>query len=143
MTYRKDWGQPQVGPMGFMGTRKTFGRVVTITAADNVTANTVGAFKVPAGFTVTGIIASSTDLDAGTNAMTLSVGDSVSGTRFLNASVIGQAGTAVTAFTTVTAGTNLLFLYSVDTEILITFTLGATVPAAGTIALYLEGFMAQ
>lgn len=143
MAYRRDWGQPQVGPMGFVGTRKTIGRVVAISATDNVTGNTVGAFKVPAGFTCTGIIASSTDLDAGTNAMTLSVGDATLGTRFLNASVIGQAGTAVTAFTTVTAGTNLLFLYTVDTEILITFTLGATVPAAGTISLYLEGWIAQ
>lgn len=147
MVYRKDWGQPQIGPMGFVGTRKTIGRVVNINGTavtgDNVTGNTVGAFKVPAGFTVTGIIASSTDLDGGTNAMTLSIGDAASGTRFLNASVIGQAGTFVTAFTTPAVGTNLLFTYTVDTEILITFTLGATVPAAGTISLYLEGFMIQ
>ena len=143
MAYRKDWTNMQTGPMGFMGTAKTIGRRVAISATDNVTANTVGAFRVPAGFMVTGIIASSTDLDAGTNAMTLSVGDAASGTRYLNASVIGQAGTAVTAFTAVTVGTNLLFLNTVDTEILITFTLGATVPAAGTIDLYLTGFMNQ
>jgi hypothetical protein len=139
MAYRKDWIQPQVGPMGFAGTMKTIGRVVAISATDNVTANTVGAFKVPAGFTVTGIIAVATDLDAGTNAMTLSVGDAASGVRYLSASVIGQAGTS----TQTLAATGLLFLNTVDTEILITFTLGATVPAAGTIALYLSGFMAQ
>lgn len=138
MAYRKDWSQPQAGPMGFGNTMKTIGRVVNISATDNVTGNTVGAFKVPAGFCVTGIIASSTDLDAGSNAMTLSVGDAASGTRYLNASNIGQAGTP-----TQTLGGGLLFLNTVDTEILITFTLGATVPAAGTIALYLIGFMAQ
>lgn len=139
MAYRRDWAQPQIGPMGFEGTMKTIGRVVAISAADNVTANTVGAFKVPAGFVATGIIASSTDLDTGTNAMTLSVGDAASGTRYLNASTIGQAGTS----TQTLASPVGLFLNTVDTEILITFTLGATVPAAGTIALYLSGFMAQ
>lgn len=146
MAYRKDWTNMQTGPMGFGATMKTIGRRVAINGTavtgDNVTGNTVGAFRVPAGFCVTGIIASSTDLDAGTNAMTISVGDAALATRFLNASVIGQAGTFVTAFTT-PALTNLLWLYTVDTEILITFTLGATVPAAGTIDLYLVGFMAQ
>lgn len=139
MAYRRDWTQPQVGPMGFVGSNKTCGRVVVVAAADLVTANTIGAFKVPAGFTVTGIIATATDLDAGTNAMTLSVGDAASGTRYLNASVIGQAGTTTTTLAT----TGLLFLNVVDTEILITITLGPTVAAAGTIALYLSGFMAQ
>ena len=147
MAYRKDWTNMQTGPMGFGATMKTIGRRVAINGTavtgDNVTGNTVGAFKVPAGFMVTGIFAASTDLDAGTNAMTLSVGDAALGTRYLNASVIGQAGTTVSAFTTPVAGTNLLFLNTVDTEILITFTLGATVPAAGTIDLYLVGFMAQ
>lgn len=142
MTYRRDWVQPQVGPMGFMGTRKTFGRVVTLTAADLVTGNTVGAFKVAAGFTVTGIIAVMTDMDSGA-ALLLSVGDAVSGTRFLSSDTGGQAGATKTAFTTVTAGTNLLFLYTVDTEILITCTLQGSSSVAGTMTLYLEGFMAQ
>lgn len=141
MAYRKDWGQPQAGGYGGARTRKSFGRRVAISAADNVTANTIGAFMVPAGFVVTGILAVATDLDGGTNAMTLSVGDAALGTRYLNASAIGQAGTSVTAFSAVTPGTNLLFQYTADTEILITITLGATVPAAGTIDLYLEGFM--
>jgi hypothetical protein len=146
MAYRRDWIQPQVGPMGFAGTGKTIGRVVNINGSatgDNVTGNTVGAFKVPAGFTVLSGIFAATDLDAGTNAMTISVGDAASGIRFLNASVIGQAGTTVTAFSAPVVGTNLLFTYTVDTEILITFTLGATVPAAGTISIYLTGFMIQ
>jgi len=136
MTYRRDWVQPQAGPSGPFDTMKTVGRVVTVTAADNTTGNTIGAFKVPAGFTVTGIIAVPSDMDSGAN-MTISVGDAASGTRYLNASTMGQAATTVTAL----ASTGLLFLNTVDTEILVTITVQGT--AAGTIALYLSGFMAQ
>jgi hypothetical protein len=64
------------------------------------------------------------------------------GTRFLNASVIGQAGTITTAFTT-PATTNVAFLYTVDTEILITITAQSATAVAGTVALYLTGFIAQ
>lgn len=139
MAYRKDWGQPQVGPMGFVGTQKVVGRVVAISVADNVTANTVGAFKVPAGFTVTGIIAAATDMDSAGPSLTLSVGDAASGVRYLSASTIGQAGTT----TQTLASTGLLFLNTVDTEILITITAQSATAVAGTVALYLIGFMAQ
>lgn len=137
MTTRTDFSQPQAGLLGEARTAKVFGRRVTVLAADLVTANVIEAFIVPAGFTVTGIIAVSTDLDVGTNAMTLSVGDAASATRFLNASVIGQAGTS-----TQTLAGGLLFAYTADTKILITITLGPTVAAAGTIDLYLTGFVA-
>jgi hypothetical protein len=138
MTYRKDWGQPQAGPMGFANVSKTIGRVVTLAATDLVTGNTVGAFKVPAGFTVTGIIAVPTDMDSGA-ALTLSVGDAASGTRYLNASTMGQAATT----TTTLAATGLLFLNVADTEILVTCTLQGSSSVAGTLALYLQGFIAQ
>lgn len=136
MTYRKDWGQPQVGQEGFVGTMKCIGRVVTISATDNTTANTVGAFKVPAGFLVTGIIAVPTDMDSSTN-MLISVGDAASGVRYLSSSTMGQAATTVTTL----AAAGLLFLNTVDTEILVTITAQGT--AAGTIALYLLGVIAQ
>lgn len=136
MTYRKDWAQPQVGPMGFANVSKHIGRVVTISATDNTTGNTIGAFKVPAGFTVTGIIAVPTDMDSSTN-MLISVGDAASGTRYLSSSTMGQAATT----TTTLAATGLLFLNTVDTEILVTITAQGT--AAGTLALYFSGFMAQ
>lgn len=138
MATRTDFTQPQAGLLGEARTMKTLGRRVTVLAADLVTGNIIEAFVVPAGFTVTGIIASSTDLDAGTNAMTLSVGDAGSGTRFLSASNIGQGGTS----TQTLASTGLLFAYTADTKILITITLGPTVAAAGTIDLYLQGFVA-
>ena len=142
MTYRRDWSQPQIGPMGFVGTKKVCGRVVNLAAADLVTGNTVGAFKVPAGFMVTAIYAVFSDMDSGA-ALTISVGDAASGTRFLSADTSGQAGGTKVAFTTVTAGTNLLFLYTVDTEILVTCTLQGSSSVAGTLGLYLEGFMVQ
>ena len=123
--------------MGFAGTNKTIGRVVTITVADNVTANTVGAFKVPAGFTVTGIVAVGTDMDSGA-AMLLGIGDAGSSTRYI-ASLNTQA--AVTS--TTLAATGLLFLNTVDTEILITINTQAGTAVAGTVSLYLSGFMAQ
>jgi hypothetical protein len=138
MTYRKDWNQPQVGPEGFAGTMKAIGRTVTLAAADLVTGNTVGAFKVPAGFMVTGIIAIASDMDSGA-ALTLSVGDATSGTRYLNASTIGQAGTT----TQTLASTGLAFLNTVDTEILVTCTLQGSSSVAGTLGLWLTGFIAQ
>jgi hypothetical protein len=137
MTYRKDWGQPQQGGQGFARTRKSFGRTVALAVADLVTGNTVGAFMVPAGFVVTGIIAVATDMDSGAAALTLSVGDSGSGTRYLSASTIGQAGTS----TTTLASTGLLYKNTVDTEILITVTLQPATAVAGTVDLRLDGYM--
>jgi hypothetical protein len=140
MTQRKDWGQPQVGPQGFARNQKTIGRVVTLAATDLVTGNIVGAFMVPAGFTVLGITGVPSDMDSGA-ALLLSVGDAALGTRFLSSSTAGQAATLITAFSAVTPGTNLLFKYTVDTEIIITCTLQGSSSVAGTLGLYLNGFM--
>lgn len=133
MAYRKDWGQPQVGGLGGARTMKTIGRTVTVSATDNTTGNTIGAFMIPAGFVVTGIIAVPTDMDSGAS-MTISVGDAASGTRYLNASTMGQAATTVTTL----ASTGLLFKNTVDTECLVTITAQGT--AAGTIDLRLQGY---
>ena len=137
MAYRRDWIQPQVGPMGFACTQKVIGRVVTITVADNVTANTIGAFKVPAGFTVTGIIGSATDMDSGA-AMLITIGDSGNAARYV-ASVSTQA--AVASWTL--AAAVLLYLNTVDTEVLITIATQAATAVAGTMTIYLTGFIAQ
>ena len=56
MVYRKDWAQSQTGGQGFARTMKTLGRRVNVSATDDVTGNTVGAFTVPPGFVVTGIL---------------------------------------------------------------------------------------
>lgn len=138
MATRVDYRQPQAGGVGYARTMKTFGRRVTMKTTDLALNAVVAAFKVPAGFTVTGIIAVATDLDTGGSAtLALSVGDSGSATRHLSSSTIGQAGTS----TQTLASTGLLYQYTADTEILITASTAAATAAAGTIDLYLIGFM--
>jgi hypothetical protein len=133
VTTRKDWTQPQAGGQGFARTNKTFGRVVTVTAADNTTNVVLGAFTVPAGFVVMSVLAVSTVLGA---SMTYNVGDAASGARILSAA----AGSAVTPVTALVS-TTLLYKYTAETEIQITINLQGTGQPAGTIALYLTGFI--
>jgi hypothetical protein len=136
MTTRTDFGQPQTGLQGDARNVKMLGRRVTLSATDLVTGNIVEAFVVPAGFTVTGILAVASDMDSGT-ALTLSVGDAANGTRFLNASTIGQAGSTTSTLAT----TGVLFAYTTDTKILVTCTLQGASSVAGTLDLYLQGFV--
>lgn len=138
MADRNAYGQPQVGNQGFSRTMKTLGGRIAILATDLAIGKTTAAFVVPKGFVVTGIIAVSSDLDTnGSPTLTLSVGDAASGTRYLSASTIGQAGTS----TQTLASTGLLFENTADTEIVITATAAAATAVAGTIDLYLSGFM--
>ena len=138
MTYRKDWGQPQAGAQGFARTKKVFGRTVNLATTDLVTGNVVGAFMVPAGFVVTGILAVASDMDTGGSpALALSVGDAGSGVRYLSSSTIGQGGTTGSTL----ASTGVLFNNAADTEILVTVTTQPATAAAGTLGLYLEGFI--
>jgi hypothetical protein len=138
MTTRIDYTQPQQGGQGFARTKKTFGRRVNLATTDLATGAVTAAFKVPAGFTVTGIIAVASDMDSnGSPTLALSVGDSGSGTRHLSSSTIGQGGTS----TQTLASTGLLYQYTTDTDILVTATTGSATAVAGTLDLYLEGFM--
>jgi hypothetical protein len=139
MTTRTDFGQPQAGLLGESRTNKTFGRRVAMATGDLTTGNIVEAFVVPAGFTVTGIIAVASDMDSnGSPTLALSVGDSGSGVRFLSSSTVGQAGTT----TQTLASTGLLYAYTTDTKILVTATTGSATAVAGTLDLYLTGFVA-
>jgi hypothetical protein len=133
MTYRKDWTQPQAGGQGFARTVKTLGRRVAISATDNVSGNAIGAFTVPAGFVVTGILVVATAL--GTGAV-INVGDSTIN-RYLAASTIAAAGGTVTAL----AATGLLFKNTTETEVQIGIGTGGSAAPAGTIDLYLIGFI--
>lgn len=139
MATRTDFTQPQAGLQGFARTNKTYGRRVTLGTADLVTASVVEAFIVPAGFTATGIIAVATDMDSnGSPTLAISVGDAASSVRHLSSSTIGQAGTT----TQTLAATGLLFAYTVDTKILVTMTTGSATAVAGTLDLFLVGFVA-
>lgn len=138
MADRNDYTQPQVGNQGFSRTNKTLGRRVTMGTTDLALNKTVAAFVVPRGFVVTGIIAVATDMDTnGAPTLTLSVGDAASAARYLSASTIGQTGTS----TQTLAATGLLFENTADTEIVITTAAAAATAAAGTLDLYLTGFM--
>jgi hypothetical protein len=143
MATRTDFTQPQAGLLGESRTAKVFGRRVNMATGDLTTGNVVEAFIVPAGFTVTGIVMIASDMDSnGTPTLALSVGDAASATRFLSSNTAGQTGAApVVAFTT-PATTNVLFAYTADTKILITATTGSATAVAGTIDLYLTGFVA-
>jgi len=96
-----------------------------------VDSDTLEFFELPAGATVVYALLESTDIDTGTPAVTINIGDAGSASRFFAASTVGQAGTAAVA----TAATGLFHTYSADT--LITGALGtdADNAAAGTITL--------
>lgn len=138
MATRQDYVQPQAGGQGFARTMKAFGRRVSLATTDLATGSVVKAFVVPRGFVATGIIAVATDMDTnGTPTLAISVGDSGSSVRHLSSSTIGQAGTT----TQTLASTGLLYEHTADTEILVTMTTGSATAAAGTLDLYLTGFM--
>ena len=101
-----------------------------LTAADTFTFG-----KVPKGFRVLGATLEATDMEAGTG-VTISVGDSGSGTRLFNAATVARDGSAASAATTVSA---LHYQYTDDT--LITGAAGGTVTtgATGTIILSIWG----
>lgn len=140
MADRNDYRQPQAGGQGFARTMKTFGRRVALATTDLALNRTTGAFVVPRGFVATGIIAVASDMDTnGVPTLALSVGDAASATRFLSSSTIGQTG----ATTQTLAATGLLFEFTADTEIVITASTAAATAAAGTLDLYLTGFINQ
>ncbi len=138
MALRRDYGQPQQGDTGFARTMKTYGRRVNLVAADLVTTNNVGAFKVPPGFVITGILAIASDMDTnGSPTITIKVGDAGDDDRYLTASNIGPAGGTCTTL----ASTGLLFQTTSETEILVGFGANAATGVAGTLDLYLTGFI--
>ena len=104
---------------------------VSITA--NVTNTDTFTFgKVPKGFRILGATLESTSMAA--SGLTLSVGDSGSGTRLFNASTIGVGGGQASVAAT---GTN----YQYPDDTIITGAAGGTIgtPAAGTLQLTLWG----
>jgi len=138
MATRVDFSQPQQGDTGFARTNKTYGRRVNIVAADLVTTNSVAAFKLPPGFVAMSIYAGATDMDTnGTPTLTISVGDAASANRFLSASTIGQAGTTTSTIAT----TGFLFQTTAETTVLVSFPAAAATAAAGTLDLYITGFI--
>jgi hypothetical protein len=131
MVYRKDWSQSQVGGQGFARTVKTLGRRINVSATDDVTGNTVGAFTLPPGFTVTSILCISSAFAAG---LAFTVGDAGSANRYLTTGVVSATNTTL-------ATTGLLYKAPAETEVIVTIGTQATGNATGTIDLYLTGFI--
>ena len=125
---------PSHGPWRAM---KIMGSVIPLLAADVGTINnTVQLFKVPAGFTLISFrMEIPTSLAA--SALTLSLGDLLLATRLLNASTLGVAGGQLAVLPAGVLG----YKYPTETDILLTVAAAAVTPAAGTIALYMGGFI--
>lgn len=138
MADRIGYVQPQVGNQGFARTMKTLGGPIALLATDPVAANTVQVMRVPKGFVVTGVYLALTDIDTnGSPTVTATLGDAGSSARFVASTTIGQAGGS----TTTLAATGLYYEFTADTDITLTFPVGAATAVAGTATTYLTGFM--
>ena len=135
MVYRKDWGQPQQGAQGFARTMKAYGRKVNLSAIDlGTTNNVIGAFMVPGGFQIVGLIGPA--VPALGTALVLSIGDAGLANRYLSGSTIGAAGGPMPAMAT----TGFFRTFS-DTEIQILIATQSSAPVAGILEFYLYGMV--
>lgn len=134
MAFRRDWGQPQPGGLGFYRTGKVFGRKVNILPTDLVASGVVGCFILPPYFGVVGMYGVVSDIDGGAG-LTFSLGDAGMNNRFLSAHAIGQAGGTLPAM----AATGFNFRTFAETEVQMTVNVAAVTPQAGVLELYLHG----
>jgi hypothetical protein len=118
---------------------KAYGGATSLLPADLAAGQVAALFTVPKGFTVTDLNFDVTKLDAGaTPALTFSIGDAANPGRFLAGSNAAQSAEAEAD--TMVAGC-LGFKFTSDTDILFTVGTGAATPAAGTLTLFLKGFI--
>ena len=140
MAPRVAYSQPQAGGFGAARTKKVFGGTVNLLATDLVTTAQTALFRVPAGFVAQSLYAAASDMDTnGTPTLALNIGDAGSAARLLSASTIGQAGTSTSTIAT----TGAYYQFTADTDILLQPSTNSATAAAGTITVYLEGFMAN
>lgn len=139
MADRDGFNQPQVGGQGFAGTMKRFGCSALALATTDLAINkTVGLFKVPAGFVLTSLSATVTDMDTnGTPAVVFAIGDSGDDDRFITGATTAQAGGTNTTL----AATGLRYNFTADTTIEWKTTTAAATAAAGTVTVDFFGYM--
>ncbi len=114
--------------------------IVAMTTAMLDNANDdVGLFYVPAGAVITAIRASASDMDSGTPALAIDIGDSGDEDRLMAASTIGQAGT----FSSALAPTGHLYKYTAKTQIRAYIQTAAATAVAGTLKVALEYFVEE
>jgi hypothetical protein len=134
-------GYSQTAPVsghGWYRDEKCLGGSVAIVTADLATGNTVALVRVPKGFTITGLRADLPAMDSnGTPTLALTIGDAGTAARLVASSTTGRAGGQITGLVAGAMG----FRYTADTDILMTFATGSATAVAGTIVIYLFGFI--
>jgi hypothetical protein len=121
---------------GHARVQKNIGGVIPLVVGDLATGGTVQLFRVPAGFNLTGASIDLPQLDTG-NALTLSLGTAAVPTLILNASTAGRAATAAVPIALGARG----YRFAADTDIVLTAAAGAAAAVAGSIVVFLHGFI--
>ena len=138
MADRNAWttATPTVGK-GFSRQIQALGGAVSLVAGDLALNKTVSLFKVPANFTIVNASVYVTDMDTnGSPALVFSIGDATTAARIVSVSTAGQAGGAATIVATFPP-----YTYTAETEILWTTTTAAATAAAGTVTIFLTGYI--
>lgn len=139
MADRTAWttATPTVGK-GFARQSQSLGGAIALATGDLALNKTVSLFKVPANFTVVSAVVQVTDMDTnGSPAIAFSIGDSGSASRVVSASTAAQAGGAATINVAAITG----YQFTAETEIVWTTTTASATPAAGTVTIYLIGYI--
>lgn len=131
--------KPQAGyglARGLMALGDTF----SITTGMLALNKTTDLLKVPAGFTLTGLIVIPSDMDTnGTPTLVLAIGDSGSATRVLSGFTGAQSGTANLSAVN---PANILYQWTTETTLFMTATTAAATAVAGTLTVLLIGYIA-
>jgi len=122
--------QPLASIAGLANNVKVARAVVTCTAAPS-TSDTMQFFYLPAGARVHLAVLEATDMDTGSAALALNIGDAGDVDRLFAASTVAQAGTLSTAIATTGAD----YQYTAKTLITGTASTNATTGAAGSVTL--------
>jgi hypothetical protein len=139
MAPRIAYRQPQAGSQGFARTKKVFGNLVTLTAADVLINAQSAVLRVPKGFMLQSWSGTVGDLDTGAT-LSIAIGDAASNNRYLATNTVGQAGGALPALAL--TGALLPYEFTDDTDILVTSTVAAVgLGPTPTIYILMEGFI--
>jgi hypothetical protein len=111
--------------------------VAMTTAMLDSNTDDVGLLYVPAGAVIVGATLSATDMDTGSPALAIDVGDASDEDRIFAASAVGQAGTLSSAIAT----TGFLYKYTTSTQLRAYIQTAAATAAAGTLYFSVSYFV--
>lgn len=138
MADRTAWttATPTVGK-GWSRQIQVLGGAIPLVTGDLALNKTVSLFKVPANFTVVNASVFVTDMDTdGSPALVFSIGDANTAARIVSVSTAGQDGGSAT----IVDGLNG-FQFTAETEILWTTTTASATAAAGTVTIFIHGYI--